>query len=88
MSKSQLVDVQKDPADLRRKDANILPPHEYYNKYIRKEGEKVLTAKDYKEFQAKMEEYKNKLKAEVKEDQEILASVEQLIENGPYSGKK
>lgn len=46
--KSQLQDVQKDPADLEAEQA--MSTVDYYNRYIRKEGEPVLTKKRYYEI--------------------------------------
>ena len=43
--KSQLFEVQKDPIDLELEEA--LSTVAYYNKYVRKEGEKVLTQKEW-----------------------------------------
>lgn len=47
-TKSQLQDVQKDPVDLETSQA--LSSVDYYNRYIRKDGEKVLTQKRYDEI--------------------------------------
>jgi len=43
--KSQLQDVQKDPVDLELEQA--MSTVDYYNRYVRKEGEKVLTQEVY-----------------------------------------
>lgn len=43
--KSQLFEVQKDPVDLELEETFSLV--DYYNRYVRKEGEKVLTQKEW-----------------------------------------
>lgn len=47
MSKSQLYNTQHNPADIEAE--KTLEPHEYYNLYVRKEGEKVLSAEEFKD---------------------------------------
>ena len=54
--KLPLQQVQKDPAELERCQKD---PVYFYNKYIRREGEEVLTAEKYKAHVEAVEKYRN-----------------------------
>lgn len=42
---SHISQTQKDPSDIQ--GAKSLTPYEFYNKYIRQEGEKVLSEEEW-----------------------------------------
>lgn len=57
--KTQLQEAQLDPVDLETKQA--LSTVDYYNRYVRKEGEKVLTQAEYNKILKAKTDLKAKL---------------------------
>jgi len=78
MSKSQLQHTQHDPIDTQVR--KTLSPAEYYNLHIRKEGQPILTDKDYAELNSGYQEHINELYSKLHERKNEIADVENLLE--------